>query len=141
MDDQSPPNSVPLTGITSSSSNPGPSPPSYNVPNLSPPGSRPYAQRLVNISVDFAAFILKTLAIFGLGLGVSSYLLTDCPEGLLDTDLTWPIACLSIQAVILVVAVVVRFNTDGTALGPWNHVALNIFFLISIYRVFSHLLF
>ncbi|KAF8900374.1 hypothetical protein CPB85DRAFT_1458237 [Mucidula mucida] len=56
----------------------------------------------------------------------------DCPKRLLEMGIMWPMLCLSLQAVILVAAVVRLFDVDRS-LPKWNHLLLYLFFIVSTY--------
>ncbi|KAF8870338.1 hypothetical protein CPB85DRAFT_751303 [Mucidula mucida] len=63
----------------------------------------------------------------------SNYSATDCPKRVLHLNLTWPILCLFLQAVILVGAVIRLFNADRSLPGTWNHLLSCLFFIVSTY--------
>ncbi len=131
-----------IMGPPSSTRNTNPPPPVYSSANPppvhqnSPPGAtRQWLMTIIVYSCPFLKALLVLILAF-----LSNYAATDCPKRVLHINLTWPILCLFLQAVILGGAVIRLFNVDRSLPGNWNHLLLCLFFIVSICCAFSRLL-
>ncbi len=104
--------------------------------NLPPGATRQWLMIMIAYSCSFLKMLFVLILAF-----LSDYSATDCPKRVLHLNLTWPILCLFLQAVILVGAVIRLFNADRSLPGTWNHLLSCLFFIVSTYCAFSRLLF